>query len=199
MPLALFNMPQDNQQVLTNIEGQLLIAMPGLEDPLFNGSLVFVLEHSREGAVGIIINKRLELSIDEVLQQIKTDYKEHKFPQSVLQGGPVSIERGFVLHTKGNKAWEHQVQLGDELFLTTSNDILEALANGVDIGPFQLALGYSGWSEGQLEEELVNNSWLHVNADNQLLFDTPYDERLHAAASKLGIDYKLLSRSGGSA
>lgn len=185
--------------ILTDVQGQLLIAMPGLEDPLFNGSLVYILEHNDEGAVGLIINKTLEININEVLQQIDENYKDQEYTRPVLKGGPVSSNKGFVLHTRAGENWQHQVKLSEELFLTTSADILEALTKGEDIGDFQLALGYSGWSPGQLEEELAANSWINVDIDNNILFNTSLEKRLETAASKLGITYNLLCSTGGSA
>ncbi len=188
-----------NPKVLTQLQGQLLLAMPGLSDPLFNSSLILILEHNQEGAIGLIINKTLEMNIDEVLQQIDSNYQQEKFSENVLQGGPVSNNRGFVLHTEENESWQHQVKLGDNLFLTTSTDILEAIARGENIGEFQLALGYAGWSEGQLEQEMADNAWLNVACDNTILFNIASNQRLHAAAKKLGIDYSLLPSIGGSA
>ncbi|NRB37793.1 MAG: YqgE/AlgH family protein [Pseudomonadales bacterium] len=185
--------------ILSDVQGQLLIAMPGLEDELFNGSLIYILEHSKEGAVGIIINKILDIDVNEVLSQIDNKYSDTQHATAVLKGGPVSNNRGFVLHTNAGENWQHQVKLFEGLYLTTSADILEALAKGEDIGQFQLALGYSGWSPGQLEEELAANSWINVSIDKEILFNTPYEERLHAAAQKLGITYSLLSATGGSA
>ena len=188
-----------HSSILTDLQGQLLIAMPGLTDPLFNGSLVYILEHSDEGAVGLIINKPLDMKVDDVLLQIDENYAGQNYRQAVLKGGPVSDNRGFVLHTLADDRWQHQVKLADELFLSTSADILEALAKGVAIGEFQLALGYSGWSAGQLEEELASNSWLNVEMDKNILFTLPIEQRLEAAANKLGINYNLLCATGGSA
>ena len=185
--------------ILSDVQGQLLIAMPGLSDTLFSGSLIYILEHSDEGAVGLIINKALEISLDEVLLQVDETYTDTAKEQTVLQGGPVSNNRGFVLHTTQGQGWQHQVTLMEGLYLTTSADILEALAKGVDIGEFQLALGYSGWSPGQLEEELAANNWINVSVDKDILFNTPMEKRLEAAAGKLGITYSLLSATGGSA
>ena len=188
-----------DNRILTDVQGQFLIAMPGLTDELFDTSLVFILEHSDEGAVGLIINKNLDISINEVLSQIDDSYHLDNHPQYALQGGPVSNSRGFVLHTKAGKQWQHQVQLAKNLYLTTSADILEALAKGEDIGQFQLALGYSGWSAGQLEEEIAAHSWVNVDADQDILFNIPPEKRINAASLKLGIDYHMLSLGGGSA
>lgn len=186
-------------QLMTDVQGQFLIAMPGLEDELFHGSLIYILEHTSEGAVGLIINKQLDISVDEVLNQIDDSYDESRFPQLALEGGPVSNNRGFVVHTKQSSRWQHQVQLAEGLFLTTSADILEQLAKGEDIGEFVLALGYAGWSPGQLEQEIADNAWLSVDNDQHILFNTDIDKRLNAAAANLGINYDLLSATAGNA
>lgn len=185
--------------ISTNVEGLFLIAMPGLADPLFNSSLIYMIEHNKDGAIGLIINKPLDIKLHEVLNQIDNNSHACHVAKTVLQGGPVDSSRGFVLHTLGNPLWQNQIELSADLFMTTSQDILEALINGEDIGRFHLVLGYSGWDAGQLEQEIMNNDWLPVPVDQDILFNTDEKKQLKAAAAKAGIHYDALSNVSGHA
>ncbi len=170
-----------------------------MEDPHFKGTVTYICEHSEQGALGVVVNRQTELTMAALFDQIEvasTDLtvKERK----VHFGGPVSIEHGFVLHrSHGN--WNSSIVVSDELSLTTSKDILEALALGNGPTDWLLTLGYAGWGAGQLEEEIVANAWLSVPADAELLFDTPNDALFDVALKRLGISKFALSNIAGHA
>jgi len=185
-----------SQDFLTN---QFLVAMPTLEDPNFRESVTLICEHNERGALGIIINRPMNVVLDDVLKQLDLTARDLATgAASVYMGGPVQPERGFVIHSPQGE-WEATLKVGDNLGVTTSRDVLAALAGGG--GPKQVfvALGYSGWSAGQLEEELKSNSWLSVPADAGIIFDTPAEQRWQAAARLLGVDLSLLSGDAGHA
>lgn len=184
------------QDFLTN---QFLVAMPSLEDPNFRESVTLICEHNERGALGIIINRPMNVVLDDVLKQLDLTARDLATgAASVYMGGPVQPERGFVIHSPQGE-WEATLKVGDNLGVTTSRDVLAALADGG--GPKQVfvALGYSGWSAGQLEEEMKSNSWLSVPADAGIIFDTPVEQRWQAAARLLGVDLSLLSGDAGHA
>lgn len=181
------------------LANQFLLSMPTLEDPNFHRTLTYVCEHSDEGAMGLVVNRPTQLTLGEILQHLEIEAtSSNAARQPVYQGGPVETERGFVLHTPVGE-WEGSIALTDELAVTTSRDILEAMAHGQ--GPKQaiVALGYSGWAAGQLEAELGQNAWLTCPASLDILFDTPPEERLDKAAARMGIDLDLLSSDAGHA
>eukprot|EP01030_Chromulinospumella_sphaerica_P005998 gene5998-biopygen5229 len=143
-----------------SLSGQLLIAMPNMLDPSFAGSVVYLCEHSTKGAMGLVINRPTDLAIEGLLEKINVNvqgFLPTHFP--VMVGGPVASERGFVLHTEPLN-WSSSLKVNDEISLTTSRDILEAVARGQAPGKWLITLGYAGWGEGQLEEELAQNAWL---------------------------------------
>lgn len=183
----------------TSLQGQFLLAMPGLNNSFFEKSLIYLFEHNEDGAMGLIVNQPQELSIDEILQQVTPDYCQALYPGKVMNGGPVENNRGFVLHRPGNHNWEGQIPLTANLCVTATNDILEAMAQGANIDICILALGYSGWAPGQLEDELLNNAWLNIDIDEPLIFNTNSENRLALALKQLGIDYQLLSSDAGHA
>lgn len=181
------------------LSNQFLIAMPGMTDPNFSQTVTLVCEHSARGALGIVINRPLTMNLGEVFGQLGLDASQSRVARDpVLQGGPVQTERGFVLHSPG-KSWESTLQVSQRLHLTTSRDILDALAGGG--GPEQVivALGYAGWDAGQLEEEMVNNAWLTAPCDERVIFDTPPEQRWQAAGRLLGINLLHLSSNAGHA
>jgi putative transcriptional regulator len=181
---------------LTN---QFLIAMPAMDDPNFAQTVTLVCEHSERGALGIVINRTLPLTFGEVFDQLGLDATRSRVKdQPVLQGGPVQTERGFVLHTPAG-AWESSLPFSERMHLTTSRDILDALAAGQGPERAVIALGYAGWDAGQLEAEMARNAWLTVDASDRLLFSTPVEERWQAAARLLGIDLMSLSSDAGHA
>src|SRR6059036_1511450 len=176
-----------------------LIAMPSMADPHFAHTLIYICEHNDQGALGIVVNKPIDMTLSALFEQINiplgdSDLREAK----VHYGGPVQIDRGFVLHRPlGN--WQSTLAISDDLGLTTSKDVLEALSRGEGPRDVLVSLGYAGWSAGQLEQEIAQNAWLTVAADPEVLFDTPIDARLPAAMRLLGIDFSRLSESVGHA
>jgi putative transcriptional regulator len=181
---------------LTN---QFLIAMPAMDDPNFAQTVTLVCEHSDQGALGIVINRALPMSLAEVFGQLGLDCAQSRVTnQPVLRGGPVQTDRGFVLHTPQGR-WESSLPFSAGMHLTTSRDILDALAKGDGPTSAVVALGYAGWGAGQLEEEMAHNAWLTVPADARLVFDTPLDERWQAACRLLGVDLLHLSSDAGHA
>jgi putative transcriptional regulator len=182
--------------LLTN---QFLIAMPAMTDSNFAQTVTYIWEHNEDGALGIIINRPLQMKLADVFEQLQMPTPtEAVGRQSVLQGGPVQTDRGFVLHHIGGR-WEHTRQVSSRIQVTTSPDILDAMARGNGPDTALVALGYAGWSAGQLEHELAQNSWLTVPADERIIFDTPYEQRWRAAARLLGVDLGTLSPLAGHA
>ncbi len=181
-------MPTETPRESSPLSNQLLVALPALHDADFARSVTLVCQHDADGAMGVMVNRPSEYTLGEVLQQMGiTSESDALQSQIVLAGGPVHPERGFVLHD-GNREWDSTLTVGNGLYLTTSRDVLEALARGD--GPEQavIALGCAGWGAGQLEQELVDDSWLMVPAGLDLLFDLPLDERWQAAAGSIGVD-----------
>jgi putative transcriptional regulator len=182
-----------------NLTHHFLIAMPAMADPHFAHTLTFVCEHNEDGALGIVVNRPIEMTLSALFEQIEVELPDTALGRSpVLYGGPVQMDRGFVLHRPlGN--WQSTLAVSDDLGLTTSKDVLEALARGEGPRDVLVSLGYAGWSAGQLEQELAQNAWLTVDADAAVLFDVPPDRRLPAAMSRLGIDFSRLSECAGHA
>ena len=186
-----------------NLTNHFLVAMPTMQDPNFQRSVIYVCEHNDEGAMGIIINQPIEISIADMLDQIDiertlplVDPLSLEYP--VLNGGPVAEDRGFVLHTI-QADYTSSIIITPQLAVTTSLDILDQL--GTDKAPqqFIVALGYAGWDDGQLEQELANNNWLTIEADSNIIFSTPIDQRWQQALAKLGISPANLSSDIGHA
>lgn len=182
-----------------NLTNHFLIAMPGMEDPVFSRSLMYVCEHHDQGAIGIVVNRPIGLSLAGMFEEIGihspgSDYDS----MPIYFGGPVEMERGFVLHQPLGK-WQATVPVNSMMGLTSSRDILASL--GQSEGPAQIliALGYAGWAPGQLENELSQNAWLTVEATNHILFDLPPEERLTAALQLLGVNAENLSKTAGHA
>jgi putative transcriptional regulator len=183
----------------SSLTNQLLIAMPGMADPNFSTTVTLICEHNDDGALGIIINRPLTLTLAGLFEQLDVDDPDSKAAASpVYAGGPVGTERGFVLHDAG-QSYENTLPVSEAISLTLSRDIIDAMAS--DDGPEKslVALGYAGWGEGQLEEEMLANSWLSVPATPGLVFDTPFAERWDAAARTLGIDIASLPMDAGHA
>jgi putative transcriptional regulator len=173
--------------------------MPSLSDPNFSQTVTYVCEHNEKGAMGIVINRPLDLTLGEVLSHMQiTAGQKLDVKRPVLIGGPVQGEHGFVLHTPVGQ-WSSSLEVSDGIAVTTSRDILLALADGKGPEHFLVALGYAGWDAGQLEKEMAENAWLSGPADSHVLFDVPLDKRWIAAAALLGIDLNLLSSDVGHA
>ena len=182
-----------------DLTNQFLIAMPSLADPNFHRTVTLMCAHSDEGAMGIVINRPLDIRFTAVLDHMSiepTSGDAARIP--VLQGGPVQRERGFVVHRPPGD-WESVLRLGDEIGIATSRDILTAVAEGRGPERAVVALGYAGWGAGQLEHEVRQNAWLSGPADARVIFDTPYEERWTSAARLLGIDPDHLSGDAGHA
>lgn len=191
--------PPPDAPAVTSLTDQLLIAMPAMVDPHFAHSVAYICEHSAEGALGIVVNRPLELTLGAVLAQLELEPKDAALAgQIVYFGGPVLPERGFVLHDSGSR-FDSTLRVNDRLSVTTSRDVLAAMAEGK--GPRQalVALGYAGWGAGQLESEIADNAWLSVPADPKLIFDTPVERRWDAAARAIGFDPARLSSDSGRA
>jgi putative transcriptional regulator len=186
----------DPAQSLTN---HFLIAMPGLEDPNFSRTVTYICEHTEQGSMGIVINRPMELQLLTMLDQLDIKVENPgKASQPIYIGGPVQTDRGFVLHS-GAKTWDSTLNITDGINVTTSRDILEAIARGDGPPASLVALGYAGWGSGQLEREMAENAWLSGPADAEILFQVPAAERWQAAARLLGVDLNLLSGEAGHA
>jgi len=182
------------------LSNHFLIAMPQLDDDNFTHSVTYICEHNQEGAMGVTINRPSDILLQDILEQIHIDALTadigHK---TIYQGGPVQTDRGFILHNKTEQHWEASLDITDKLQLTSSKDILQAIAK--DEGPDNslITLGYAGWGSGQLEQEIADNFWLSCPASTDIIFNTPIDKRWESAASLLGIDLQLLSNDAGHA
>ncbi len=189
-----------------NMTGQFLIAMPQIQGDEFERAVIYVCDHTADGALGLMINRSSSVKISDVLSKIQAEDESMtiRYPlparaeQIVMLGGPVQTERGFVLHSP-YQAYAATLKIGEDLGLTSSRDILEDLANGQGPERMLLALGYSGWSAGQLEEEIANNVWLTAPADAHVLFETLPAEKYQQAMLLLGINEAMLSDSAGHA
>ena len=183
----------------TPLANQLLIALPALADTNFSRSVALICQHDDDGAMGIVVNRASEYTLGEVLGQMGVEGGDEGLrAQIVLAGGPVHPERGFVLHD-GGLQWDSTMAIADALFLTTSRDILEAMAKGEGPTNAIVALGCAGWGSGQLEQELTENDWLTAPADPELLFALPLESRWQAAAGRIGVDFAHLADYSGHA
>lgn len=183
----------------SDLSNHFLIAMPALEDTNFYRTVTYICEHNKDGAMGIVINRPLDINLGDILEQMELPISaQGGCKQVVFSGGPVQTERGFVLHN-ASSSWDSTLQITPDISITTSRDILEAIA--ADKGPEQslVALGYAGWGGGQLEEEMSANAWLSGPADSQIIFNLPPQERWQAAAKLLGVDMNLMSGEAGHA
>ncbi|MGF1785161.1 YqgE/AlgH family protein [Photobacterium swingsii] len=186
-----------------DLTNHFLIAMPSLQDSSFKRSVVYVCEHNDEGAMGVVVNVPIDISLTNMLEQLDLERslpvtQAQRLDQPVFNGGPVSSDRGFVLHNHGG-VFSSSIQVTPHLSVTTSKDILAILGSDDSPEKFLVALGYAGWDAGQLEQELVDNHWLTIEADPAILFDTPINERWQKAVAKLGINAANLSIDKGHA
>lgn len=209
--------------LLDSLTNHLLIAMPSLSKGIFKSSVTYICEHNEEGAMGIIINRPSNLSVQDILNDINNNHeqeekelheggseefglfdelpKDRAITSPVMVGGPVGLERGFVLHqTQAEDTnWESSLQVTEDIALTGSKDILQALGQGRGPQDYLVVLGYAGWDKGQLEQELAENVWISIPANKEILFSTPYHKRASAAVKTLGIDLASLATYGGNA
>ena len=184
---------------------QFLLAMPGMLDDNFSGSLVYLLEHSDKGAMGLVVNRPTDIVLSTLFEKIELKLEiAPLLDQPVYFGGPVQVERGFVLHPTNNKEkYSSSLVVANGLTMTTSKDVLEAVAGGIGPEKFMMTLGYAGWSAGQLEEEISLNGWMNVELPTiemqSIIFDTPYADRYQKALELLGINFASLSGEAGHA
>lgn len=182
-----------------NLTDNFLIAMPALEDPYFAHTLVYICEHNENGALGLIVNRPIDMKMAELFEKIDIKLEaENMGALPVYFGGPVQLDRGFVLHRPVGH-WQSTLAVNAEVGLTSSRDVLASVAAEGAPGEILVTLGYAGWDAGQLEEELAQNSWLTVQAQSNILFDLPPEERLPAAMQKLGVSFSQLSDTAGHA
>ncbi len=195
------------------LQSQLLIAMPGLDDPYFKQSVTLICQHNEDGCFGLTINNPIQITVDEVLKQLEID-SEHsiansaktKYTQlnksaspksmSALRGGPVQTEQGFIIHD-GDKKWENTIAVCEGISVTASKDVLIDIAIGNGPENYLLVLGCASWEAGQVEDEIINNSWLNCPVDKKILFETPYEDRWQASADSLGINLFAMSGISG--
>ena len=191
-------MSDKSQDVVSGyLQQQMLIAMPDMADPNFSRSVTLLCQHTEEGAIGITINRQSGFTLGELLFQLKIPCENQEISSvMVLEGGPVSPDHGFVLHTPV-KGFESSVQINEEIMVTTSRDVMTAIAAGAGPESFLIALGYAGWGDGQLESEMRQNAWLSVPVDKGILFETAVQNRWEKAVGKLGISINDLHGVGG--
>ena len=210
-PLPMLGLPQEAGAELgkagpaasgLNLANHFLIAMPSMDDPVFGGTVVYVCEHNDKGVLGVIVNKPTDMTMETLFERIDLkladDIDEAVVNEAILFGGPVQDDRGFVLHTPGER-YSSSLTVTPEIAFTTSIDVLEAVAAGDGPARMLVSIGYAGWSPGQLEDELARNGWLTVGADAHVLFDLPVEERYTAAIKLLGIDPLMLASEAGHA
>jgi putative transcriptional regulator len=182
-----------------NLTQHFLISMPAMTDPHFAKTLTFICEHNEHGALGVVVNRPIDMTLQTLLEQIEiAPYIDAAKQIPVHYGGPVQIDRGFVLHAPAG-SWQSTLQVGETIGLTTSKDILQAVARGEGPPQMLVTLGYAGWAPGQLEHELAQNAWLTVAADPRILFETPAEQRYQAGLRLLGINLAMLSDDAGHA
>jgi putative transcriptional regulator len=177
----------------------MLVALPSLQDPNFSRTVALICQHDAEGAMGVVVNRPSEYSFGDLLEQMGIPLRDARLrDRRVLAGGPVHPERGFVLHD-GQGGWDSTLSITGSLHVTTSRDVLEAMAAGEGPAHATVALGCAGWGKGQLERELTEHSWLTVPCDPPLVFETPLDARWQAAAGRIGVDMMHIASHSGRA
>jgi putative transcriptional regulator len=186
-----------------NLTNHFLIAMPNMADPYFSRTLTYVCEHNEQGALGIVVNRPIDMTLQALFERLSLSMQDRaRADAPIYFGGPVQTDRGFVLHLPAGE-WQATLKVagakGAMIGLTTSKDILEAVGRGEGPAKMLVSLGYAGWSAGQIEHELSQNAWLTVEARDAILFDLPADERLPAAMELLGLDYARLADQAGHA
>lgn len=186
-------------QKFTSLKNHFLLAMPGLQDPNFTQAVIYICEHSEEGAMGLAINHPIDVPMSRVFEEMQLAYPSRLGKRPLLCGGPVQRERGFILHKTSAGHWESTMEISPDVSITASRDILRDIASEKGPEDSYITLGYAGWGPGQLEEELANNSWLTIPADPDIIFSIPFDQRARATAAKIGVDIDRLSSQAGHA
>ncbi|MPQ59423.1 YqgE/AlgH family protein [Duganella sp. FT27W] len=200
-PLSATATEGDSPVPQLNLANHFLIAMPSMQDPVFGGTVVYVCEHNENGVLGVVINKPTDMTMQVLFERIDLKLEgdhDSAVDQPVMFGGPVQDDRGFVLHTPGQR-YSSSLTVTSEVAFTTSIDVLEAVASGDGPPRMLVSIGYSGWSPGQLEDEIGRNGWLTVGADPEILFGVPIEQRYTAAIRLLGIDPLMLASEAGHA
>lgn len=178
---------------------QYLLATPSIQDPLFASSVVYMCEHSEEGSMGVVVNHMSDQKLDNIFEQLEIKCNDPTtLDTSVFIGGPVQLQQGFVLHTSPVK-WDKSIEIGEGIFLTSSRDILEAIAKQDGPDKFMVILGFSGWSAGQLEQELQDNSWLTARSNREITFNSDIDQKWQLAFNTLGFNLDMLAPTTGNA
>lgn len=184
---------------MLDLTNQFLIAMPALEDPNFSRTVTYVCAHNEEGAMGIVINRPLNIDLGEVLAQMELEAVDPSInSRTVFQGGPVHRDRGFIIHRPAQD-WGSTIKVTDQIAISTSREILAAISKGEGPHDLLVALGYAGWAAGQLEDEIARNAWLSGPADLEIIFKAPPEHRWARAAAHLGVDLSRLSSEVGHA
>jgi putative transcriptional regulator len=192
-------MTKASKKSISSLKNYFLLAMPGLNDPNFAQSVVYICEHNADGAMGLIINQQLDIPVKAIFDQLELSYLDECGNSLIFDGGPVQRDRGFILHSSVEQQWESTVAIGEDISLTASKDILTDIALGKGPTNALITLGYSSWEAGQLEQELTQNSWLTIPADSAIIFHTDCAKRAGAAASTIGLDLAMLSHDAGHA
>lgn len=183
-----------------SLKNHFLIAMPQLSDPHFSHTVTYIVDHTPEGAMGFIVNRPAKLSITDLLKQHKIEplpIFDRNIP--IYAGGPLNTDRGFILHSNDNTSWAATIKITPDYSITTSRDILESIAMGIGPNQYFFALGHAGWTEGQLEQEIANNTWLTAPADEDIIFNVRPELRWQAAALQMGVDIHLMTQHAGHA
>jgi putative transcriptional regulator len=182
-----------------SLANHFLIAMPSLQDPNFSRTVTYICEHTDDGAMGIVINRPSDLTLSEILDHMSLGCEDNEYGSTAIyHGGPVQPDRGFVLHSPFQD-WESTMKITDNVGITTSRDILAAIAAGEGPSSSLIALGYAGWTAGQLEQEMASNTWLSGPGNLDIVYNTDFDKRWEAAAALLGVDLNLISGDTGHA
>jgi len=180
------------------LNNQFLIAMPTMMESNFSHTVSYLCQHNEEGALAIVINRPTGMNLGHIFEQMGIQCRDEQAQQSpIFAGGPVQQERGFIIHNKDTHHWETSIPISETTCLTCSRDILEAIADGQGPEKYLIALGYAGWGEGQLEDEIIHNAWLNTPFEETILYQTPVAQRWNSAAKLLGVDINLLTAPAG--
>jgi len=189
-----------SQSTFFSLKDHFLLAMPGLMDPNFRQALIYLCEHTSDGgAMGFTVNHPSDVPMSRIFEEFDLEYSEEIGSKPMLSGGPVHQQRGFVIHRPAETSWESTLTISSDVCITASRDIIVDIANSRGPSASYVTLGYAGWGPGQLEQEIADNSWLVIEADPAILFETPFELRAKATAAKLGIDLDRLSSQAGHA
>ncbi|MCS5587924.1 MAG: YqgE/AlgH family protein [Porticoccaceae bacterium] len=192
-------MGNSSKKTVSSLKNHFLVAMPSLNDGNFARSVVYMCEHCTDGAMGLIVNHQLDIPAKAIFDRLQLQYENQYGNCLIFDGGPMQRDRGFILHRTCNQQWQSTVNIGGDISLSASQDILSDIAVGAGPKDSLITLGYSSWDAGQLEEELKQNSWLTIPADSEIIFNTDCARRAEAAASSIGLDLNMLAPDSGHA